>query len=97
MSNENLNDLIQIVEEQPELEAKAPYVKPKRVMSEKQLAALAKGGGATRVSNAKQISIEKEAKVKPKKRIVYKTKPKELAPEPEPELPQPIVRRLRRV
>ena len=96
MSNENLNDLIQIVEEQPELEAKAPYVKPKRVMSEKQLAALAKGR-ATRVSNAKQISIEKVAKVKPKKRIVYKTKPKELAPEPEPELPQPIVRRLRRV
>ena len=132
MSNENENQLIQIEEEQPELEVKAPYVKPKKVLSEKQLSALQRGR-EKRVANAKQVSIEKQAKpkpaprkktppiqkppppeveedveivyvdeepepVKPKKRIVYKTRPMEFAPELEPiQPPAPVVRRLRRV
>jgi hypothetical protein len=59
MSNENENELIQIEEEQPELEAKAPYVKPKRVMSEKQLAALAKGGGGD-TSFERKTNLDRE-------------------------------------
>jgi hypothetical protein len=73
MSNEN--ELILIEEPEPEVKAELPP-KKKRVMSQKQLDNLAKGR-LTRVANAKQISIEKEAS----KRSPPIAKPK---PEPVP-------------
>jgi hypothetical protein len=69
MSNESENEecLIQIEEEQPAPEVKPPYVKPKKVMSTKQLEALAKGR-KTRLNNKKIEGIEKELKAKPSSR-----------------------------
>ena len=82
MSNEN--ELILIEEPEVEVKTTLPPIKPKRVMSQKQLDNLAKGR-LKRVANAKQISIEKDAT----KRTPPIQKPKPEKPPPDEVVEEP--------